>query len=214
MSRIRTFLSIAALQFVATGVEAQVEGSPPSSPAVVAADKARILGSPTAPLWLLIVSDFQCPYCRQWHKATWEALRKEFVATGKIRVAYVNFPLGIHPNAKPAARAAMCAGAQGKFWEFADRLFESQAQWKDLADPSAFYAGIAKQLKLDPAATQSCLADRGIPALIDGDYSRMARAGAGSTPTFFVGGSKLEGTQPIEEFRRAIAYELARAKKH
>jgi protein-disulfide isomerase len=182
---------------------------PAADPLLAAADKGRILGAPTAPLWLLVVSDFQCPYCRQWHQETWHTLKKEFVDTGKIRVAYVNFPLGIHPNAKPAARYAMCASTLGKFWEYADRLFETQAQWKDLPDPNAFFSTLAERAKLPSAAMKSCVANPAIPTLIDADYSRMSRAGAGSTPTFFIGRTRIEGAEPIATFRRAIAAELA-----
>src|SRR5688500_17464643 len=100
---------------------------------VVKADLARIQGSPTAPVWVIEVSDFQCPYCKQWHEQTYPKLRDEFVRTGKVRLAYINFPLAQHGNAQPAAEAAMCAGAQGKFWEMHDALFTNQAKWAVLS---------------------------------------------------------------------------------
>src|SRR5512146_2649594 len=76
------------------------------------ADHARIEGSGSAPLWVVEVSDFQCPYCRQWHEETYPAIKREYVDTGKIRLAYINFPISGHRNAWPAAEAAMCAAAQ------------------------------------------------------------------------------------------------------
>jgi protein-disulfide isomerase len=94
-----------------------------------AADQARILGRPTAPVWVVEVSDFQCPYCKMWHDSTYETLKREYVNTGKVRLAYINFPLEKHRNAMPAAEAAMCAAAQGKFWEMHDALFDAQAKW-------------------------------------------------------------------------------------
>jgi protein-disulfide isomerase len=177
------------------------------------ADRNRILGKETAPVWLLIVSDFQCPYCRQWHKETWDAVRREFVETGKVRVAYMNLPLSIHPNAKPAARYAMCASAQGKFWEYADQLFNTQDQWKELPDPTAFFDRLLDKVRLTKASAAPCLSDSGIPALVDADYARMSRAGARSTPTFFVGRTMIEGAEPIGRFRQVIAAELAAAAK-
>src|SRR6058998_2501259 len=93
-------------------------------------DLARIQGSSTAPLWVIEVSDFQCPYCKQWHDQTYPTLRDQYVKTGKIRLAYVNFPLAIHVHAFPAAEAAMCAGAQAKFWQMHDALFSSQNSWE------------------------------------------------------------------------------------
>lgn len=179
-----------------------------------AADKGRILGKESAPIWLLIVSDFQCPYCRQWHQETWGAVKKEFVETGKVRVAYMNFPLsGIHANARQAAQYAMCASSEKKFWEFADLLFETQEKWKGLKNAGDFFAGLAARLKLPAESMRSCLANPTLVALIDGDQTRMTRAGASSTPTFFVGRTMIEGAQPITEFRRAIDAELAAVKK-
>ncbi len=63
-----------------------------------------------------MISDFQCPYCKEFHDKTAAQVRKEFVQTGLARMAYIHFPLRIHPNAVPSAEASMCAGAQGKFW--------------------------------------------------------------------------------------------------
>src|SRR6185503_10424434 len=68
----------------------------------VNADLARIQGSSTAPIWVIEVSDFQCPFCKEWHDQTYKKLRDEFVSTGKIRLAYINFPLNQHVNAWPA----------------------------------------------------------------------------------------------------------------
>src|ERR1700681_2201024 len=85
-------------------------------PLSVAADRGRVMGSDTASTWLLVVSDFQCPWCKMWHDSTFPALKKEYVDTGRLRVAYINFPLGMHANSWPSALAAMCASAQGKFW--------------------------------------------------------------------------------------------------
>ena len=98
----------------------------PADSDAVRADLARIQGSPTAPVWVIEVSDFQCPYCKQWHDQTYKKLRDEFVNTGKVRLAYVNFPLAQHAHAGPAAEGAMCASAQGKFWEMHDALFTTQ----------------------------------------------------------------------------------------
>jgi protein-disulfide isomerase len=211
-----SLLSLAAALVAAPSLAAQA-APPASAPRVdrmvSSADQGRILGKATAPIWVLIVSDFQCPYCRQWHQETWHAFKKEFVDPGKVRVAFVNFPLGIHPNAKPAARYAMCASTQGKFWEFADEIFNTQDKWKGLPNPSGFFDGIAIKLKLPGDLIGSCVLNRGITSLVDADYTRMSNAGAASTPTFFVGKTVIEGAQPIAAFRRVIAAELAAVKK-
>src|SRR5579862_8971029 len=112
-------------------------------------DAARIYGDSTAKVWMIMVSDFQCPYCKQWHDESFAALRHEYVDNGKVLLAYYNFPLSIHPNAVPAAEAAMCAGAQNKFWPMHDALFASQATWAGLKDPSAVFDSLGVKLGLD-----------------------------------------------------------------
>ena len=97
------------------------------------ADRARIRGAETAKVWLVEVSDFQCPFCKQWHDETFAKIDQEYVKTGKVRIAYLNFPLSrIHKNAQAAAEAAMCAGEQGKFWELHESLNKTHPKWSDL----------------------------------------------------------------------------------
>src|SRR2546423_12623964 len=107
--------------------------APPDSN-ITRADLGRIQGSPDAPIWVIEVSDFQCPFCKEWHDQTYRAVLDQYVKTGQVRRAYVNFPLAIHANAWPAAAAAMWAGAQNKFWVMHDSLFASQARWETLPD--------------------------------------------------------------------------------
>ena len=78
------------------------------------ADRGRILGDSTAAIWIIMASDFQCPFCKQWHDSTFGKLTQEYVRTGKVRLAYMNYPLPQHKNAMPAAEASMCAAVQGK----------------------------------------------------------------------------------------------------
>src|SRR5471032_2002658 len=87
------------------------------------ADRGRIRGAASAPVWLIEISDFQCPYCKRWHDEVFGIVDKEYVQTGKVRLAYLNYPLSsIHANARAAAEAAMCASVQGKFWELHESL--------------------------------------------------------------------------------------------
>ncbi|HZE09933.1 MAG TPA: thioredoxin domain-containing protein, partial [Gemmatimonadaceae bacterium] len=124
---------------------------------LVRADLARIQGSPNAPLWVIEVSDFQCPYCKQWHDSTYETFRNEFVRTGKVRLAYVNFPLAQHPYAWPAAESAMCAGAQNKFWQMHDALFNTQDRWETLPSPATFFDSLARAQGVDIDRWRQCV---------------------------------------------------------
>jgi protein-disulfide isomerase len=179
----------------------------------VKADLARIQGNPAAPVWVIEVSDFQCPYCKQWHDETYPVLRDEFVRTGKVRLAYVNFPLAQHQYAWPAAESAMCAGAQGKFWEMHDALFNTQSKWEALAAPASFFDSLARAQGVDVTRWRQCVQSGKMKAWIQADHDRAQTAGAASTPSFMIGDQLLVGAQPIEEFRRAIDSARVKSKK-
>lgn len=186
----------------------------PSAPdaRVTRADLARIAGAPDAKLWILVVSDFQCPYCKDFHDKTFPAVQKEFVASGVARMAYINYPLNIHPNAVPAAEAAMCAGAQDRFWPFHDRLFGTQATWAAQPNPRPFYDGLAAELKLDVGAWKACMDAHVMRGMIDADYQRGSQAGVRSTPTFIIGRTVIPGNAPIESIRQAVKENLGGAR--
>ena len=179
----------------------------------VKADIARIQGSPNAPVWVIEASDFQCPYCKEWHDQYYKVFRDEFVRTGKVRLAYVNYPLGQHQYAWLAAEAAMCAGAQGKFWEMHDALFNTQAKWEALPAPATFFDSLAGAQGVDIARWRQCVQSGKMKPLIQADHDRAQAAGTASTPSFMIGDKILAGAQPIEQLRQAIDSAMAKSKK-
>ena len=179
----------------------------------VRADLARIQGSPNAPVWVIEVSDFQCPFCKQWHDETYKQLRDEFVRTGKVRLAYVNFPLKQHIHALPAAESAMCAGAQGKFWEMHDALFSNQEKWQALGSPTAFFDSLAGTTGVDVVRWRQCVQSGKMKPWIQADHDRAQAAGAASTPTFMIGDRMIVGATPIGQLRAAIDSAIAKSKK-
>jgi protein-disulfide isomerase len=168
------------------------------------ADKARIQGSSAAPVWIVEVSDFQCPYCKMWHDSTYATIKREFIATGQVRMAYVNFPLQGHANAVPAAKAAMCAALQGRFWEMHDALFDSQETWAPLRDPMPKLESLATGVGVKPSEWRECVNGQVIQRLINADRQRGDAAGVTSTPFFFVGDEVIRGAAPASAFRAAI----------
>lgn len=199
----------AAANGVATGTGGAAPGAAATDSLAKVADASRILGSPSAKLWVIEVSDFQCPYCKQWHDDAYPMLIKDYVKTGKVRLAYVNFPLSMHKNARAASTAAMCAGAQGKFWPMHDALFASQGKWEGEQNPSTTFDSLAKSLGVDIASYHSCLSSPAIAALIAGDQDRAQRGGVTSTPSFWVGSRMIEGAVPASEMRAALDAALA-----
>ncbi|MBA3645147.1 MAG: DsbA family protein [Gemmatimonadaceae bacterium] len=182
-------------------------------PDVVRADLARIEGSPSAKLWVVVVSDFQCPYCKQWHDEAYESFRREYVETGKVRFAYINYPLNSHQNAWPAAQAAMCAAAQDKFWPMHEALFSTQQKWEILSPPTPFLDSLARSLKLDMTRFKDCVSSGKMRGLIKADHDRALAAGATSTPTFLIGSQLLVGAVPLADMRKTVDSALAKAGK-
>ncbi len=173
------------------------------------ADSARITGSANAALWIVEISDFQCPYCKMWHDSTYESLMESYVRTGKARFAYLNLPLPNHANAMPAAEAAMCAGLQGKFWEMHDALFKAQQEWSGLANPWPVFTALATQRGVDAAAVRACADKDVLVPLIQADAARAVEAGVQSTPTFLIGSVMLSGAYPFQAMRQVIDSLLA-----
>lgn len=183
---------------------------------IEAADLGRIQGAAAAPVWLLVISDFQCPYCRMWHEQTWPAIEREYVQPGRVRVAYINLPLSNHQHALPAAEAAMCAGVQGKFWQVADGIFDTQERWTPLRDASAVYDSIATAAGVDVPRWRECVAQHRTVPMINADAARAGAIGVQSTPSFVVMRGQevvrgIAGAYPIETFREALDTALAGA---
>jgi len=157
-----------------------------SNPLLTRADAARITGDSTAPLWLVVVSDFQCPYCKQWEDQTGGQVMRDYVRSGKARMAFINFPLNIHPNAKPASEAAMCAAAQDKFWPMHDAIFASQERWAREKNAAPIFDSLAVGVGVDAAAYRACVQTGAVRPLVEADAERAQSAGVNSTPTFLI----------------------------
>ena len=158
----------------------------------VKADRGRILGDTAAQVWLVMVSDFQCPFCKQWHDAQFANIVQKYVKSGRVRVAYLNMPLtNLHPFAVPAAEAAMCAAVQDKFWPMHDSLFATQKIWEALQSPASFFDTLANHNRVDMAPWRTCVSKHLTLAIVEADLDRSRKAGAISTPTFIIGATRL-----------------------
>ena len=162
------------------------------------------VGAQSASVTLVEFSDFQCPFCRQ----VVPTLKKVQETYGdKVRVVWKDFPLTqIHPQAFKAGEAAHCAGDQGKFWEYHDRLFASQEalQPNDLKKHAA-------DLGLNAATFATCLDSSKYGERVRDGVAEGSRLGVNSTPTIYVNGRMLSGAQPYETFASVIDEELSRA---
>ncbi|MCA9546969.1 MAG: thioredoxin domain-containing protein [Myxococcales bacterium] len=159
-------------------------------------------GPKDAPITVVMFADYECPYCSRGASNLAEAAK---AFDGKVRIVYRDYPLGFHERAVPAAIAARCAGAQGKYYEMHDLLYEHQQQLGD--DNLKAYA---EQLKLDLKAFEACQADPKTKAAVDEDFAAGNAVGVDGTPAFFINGIKLGGAQPPDAFIEIFKQELAR----
>ncbi len=202
------FALAAALAFAPVGASI---GAPLRDPVTDAADHGRIAGKDTAPLWFVMVSDFQCPFCKAWHDSTYKMIERNYVETGKLRMAFINFPL--HANSLPASVTAMCAAVQGKFWPTHDRIFDTQNAWKSLKDPRHYLDSLAVASGADAGKLKTCEDGKQVQPLIAADQARFQKAGVSGTPTFYIGNATLVGAQPPAMFRHVIDSLLAAVPK-
>jgi protein-disulfide isomerase len=156
------------------------------------------IGSPSAPVHIVVFTDFECPYCKES-----EATLKRIVVQygGRVALWFRNYPLPNHLYAKPAAVAAACAAEQGRYLQFHDLLFAHQQELK-----SADYALWGEMAGLDRAKFDACRASAEPVKRIEQDIREGVAAGVAGTPTFFVNGRAARDDQTLA----AIVAEEAR----
>jgi protein-disulfide isomerase len=179
--------------------DASVSGSP-------------MLGDADAPVTLIEFSDLQCPFCLRHHQETFPQIVKEFVDTGKLRYVMREFPLtSIHPDARAASQAALCAGQQDKYWEVRDRILTNRDKLG--AEDLASYATDAG---LDMIKWSRCMETDLYDEKVEADLADGADLGIQGTPAFALGRTDpadpdrilatklIEGAYPFEAFEEAI----------
>jgi protein-disulfide isomerase len=116
----------------------------------------------------------------------------------------------MHGQAFAAAKAASCAGAQGKFWEMHDRLFSTQREWNGQADAAQRFARYALELGVDAAAYRDCIENERTAPIILNDVMQAAGAGVNGTPAFVINNQRiLNGAIPFADLSREIETALA-----
>jgi len=160
------------------------------------------LGPKNAPVTVIEFADFQCPFCKRSEDAV-KAIHEKY--GDRIQLVFMDFPLSFHPHAMPAANAARCANAQGKFWQYHDALFADQSK----LEPTDLKA-TAKTLGLDTAKFNACFDKNQYGEAIQKDVEEGHKLNVNGTPTFFIDGREIVGAQPPENFVSIIDQELAK----
>ncbi|HEU4385770.1 MAG TPA: thioredoxin domain-containing protein [Anaeromyxobacteraceae bacterium] len=187
----------------AIAAAAPAAAAPPAGPVAVAIrPDDPVKGNPRASVTIVEFSDFQCPFCSRV-LPTLKQVEKDY--GGKVRLVWKHQPLGMHPQALPAALAAEAARQQGRFWEMHDKLFENQ---RALDPPSL--ERYAQEVGLDLARFRAAQDDPKLKGRVEEDQAQAARLGISGTPSFLVNGEKLIGAQPYEKFKEVIDAQLQR----
>jgi protein-disulfide isomerase len=160
------------------------------------------IGSASAPVQIVEFADYECPYCQKVNEDL-AKLKEQF--GDQVSVVYKDFPLPMHPLSAKAAEAARCAGAQGKFWEFHDALFQNKRlQLSDLKKQ-------AHTLNLDSARFDQCVESSEQAAEVRKDILEGQRLGIAGTPSFFINGHFMSGSIGYAKLRETVLQELSAA---
>jgi protein-disulfide isomerase len=185
------FLNIVVMLIVsAAWVSAQTKTTKTSttategSPASTANPKA--IGSPNAPITMEIFGDFECPACRAFYEATLKQVIDDYVVPGKVYMIYRDFPLDMHPYARPAAQLANAAAHFGQFQAIERALYDNQDAWSakgniDDVIASSFPPGQLKKFR--DYETQHI---NEINASIEHDRTMGIQRNVNQTPTVFI----------------------------
>lgn len=171
---------------------------------------APVKGQPNAPVTLVEVSDYHCPFCQRHFLTTQPQIDAAYVASGKLRHVFIHLPIDqLHPDAFRSHEGAACAAEQGKFWELHAKLFQKPVRTTDEIVAYAQSAG------LDAAALRACMDSGKHKEAVRTSVMKMSVLGVGSTPMFLVGRTPpagqpmeidavVEGAHPFEQFKSSI----------
>jgi protein-disulfide isomerase len=127
------------------------------------------------------------------------------IKAGKVRLVYINFPLThLHAHAVPAGELALCAARQNGFWRIHDLLFQYQETWAPLKESGPFFVSLADSAGLSKKSLLACLQNPETRKSLQAEAEGAQRAGAKSTPSFYIEGGLLEGALPVEVFQQIL----------
>lgn len=182
-------------------------GSDTTIPDRVATGEGRVLGDANAPVTVIEYADFQCPVCKRAETSIVSKLEEEYVQSGKVKIEFRMLPF-LGQESWDAAQAAEAAREQGKFWEYHSALFNAQGRENSGAYKYDKLVELAKDVGLDVAKFEATLTANTYLAAIQKEADEAHSAGINSTPTFFIGDTKIVGAQPYAKFQEAVDAEL------
>ena len=180
---------LAAAAAVPAATAPEHAAAAPAARVAVATEGHPSRGAVDAPVTIVEFSDFECPFCAR----VGPILRQlEEAYGGKVRRVYRQFPLvTLHPRAKKAAEASLCADEQQRFWAMHEALFE-----QPLALEPSDLSAKAQWLGLDMQRFGACLDSGRFSARVEQDLQEGVRVGVTGTPAVFINGRMVSGARP------------------
>jgi protein-disulfide isomerase len=191
----------ATLDALQAKTKVEIHLDAPRAPVTVR-DGEPMKGPANAPITVVEYSEFQCPFCSRVGPTIQQVMS---TYGDKVRLVFRDYPLPFHDKARGASQAAQCAHAQGKFWEYHDKLFANQSA---LDTPNL--KQYAADLGLDTAKFNQCIDEGRFADVVERNYNEGQTLGVSGTPAFFINGRFLSGAQPFEAFQQIIDEELKR----
>ena len=170
-------------------------------------DGSYLPASSSATVTLVEFGDYQCPACGVYAPYIKDVLT-EFA--GKVTYVFRNYPLPQHKNGPISSYAVEAAGIQGRYWEMQEKMYSTQSEWSEAADPTELFAGYAKELGLD---TDNFLTDMGsqkVKDIVSKDTSDGNRVRLSETPTFYINGEKIKLSGSPDQLRDLVREKLTR----
>lgn len=186
-----------------------LQGPPPVGPAEGRVDTlgAPEKGNPRATVAVVEFSDYQCPFCKRHVDTTVPLIEKNYIATGKIRYVFMDYPLEeIHPLAFKAAEASHCAAEQKQFWKMHDRLFANQDKLK----PDQLIVH-AVTLGLDRSRFTACLASGKYASRIKASIAQGEKFKLSGTPAVILGRNRDGKIEAVRMIVGALPFEVLKA---
>ncbi len=182
-------------------------GNPePKGPIAVELGDSPAKGSADAKVTLVEFSDYECPFCGRFYTDVYQLLEKEYIATGKVKLVYRDFPLSFHPNAQKAAESAHCVRDQkgdAGYFMMHNLLFENQ-QELSVENEKKW----ARTLGVDGATFDTCLNSGKHTKLVQDNLAYGQSLGVSGTPTSYINGKEIVGAQPYSVIKQMIEDEL------
>lgn len=167
------------------------------------------LGPASAAVTIREFGDFQCPACGAFEPIA-EHIRTTYANNKNVRYVFYDFPLNIHAHAHEAAYAARCAGKQGAFWPYHDKLYATQRQWAEKSDAGAFqsFLDIAVEAGIKVPPFEQCLKTQATKEIVKKSRDVGLKVGIMSTPTILVNRQVFAGAQSYDKLNEVIQQQL------